>query len=118
MESVSEDVVNGEVSVGIQITKEEEKGAVITAVEAVPIVSSSTTTTTDASESHLSQTREGCSGQSKTGTGKTVAFLLPAIEATSDLRPVCDKKNTPINVLVVCQHGNLQVKLPQRLRNV
>ncbi|KAF6140885.1 hypothetical protein GIB67_042298 [Kingdonia uniflora] len=139
MESVSEDVVNGEVSVGIQITKEEEKGAVITAVEAVPIVSSSTTTTTDASESHLSQTRfELCSvsplslkgikdagyermtyvqeatlpfilkgkdvlAKAKTGTGKTVAFLLPAIEAIVRSPPyVCDKKNTPINVLVVC----------------
>lgn len=41
--------------------------------------------------------------KAKTGTGKTVAFLLPAIEMVSKL-PLLDRdqKRPPINVLVVC----------------
>jgi superfamily II DNA/RNA helicase len=41
--------------------------------------------------------------KAKTGTGKTVAFLLPAIEVVSKLPPIdCDKKRPPISVVVVC----------------
>ncbi|KAJ6826578.1 DEAD-box ATP-dependent RNA helicase 31-like [Iris pallida] len=42
--------------------------------------------------------------KAKTGTGKTVAFLLPAIEIVSKLPPVDreQKRLPPINVLVVC----------------
>ncbi|PIA34620.1 hypothetical protein AQUCO_03700126v1 [Aquilegia coerulea] len=41
--------------------------------------------------------------KARTGTGKTVAFLLPAIEAIVKLPPVDrDQKRPPINVLVVC----------------
>ncbi|WOL09303.1 DEAD-box ATP-dependent RNA helicase 31 [Canna indica] len=41
--------------------------------------------------------------KAKTGTGKTVAFLLPAIELVSKLPPVeHDQRRQPINVLVVC----------------
>ncbi|XP_064986122.1 DEAD-box ATP-dependent RNA helicase 31-like [Musa acuminata AAA Group] len=41
--------------------------------------------------------------KAKTGTGKTVAFLLPAIEVVSKLPPVeRDQRRPPINVLVVC----------------
>ncbi|KAF5201124.1 Dead-box atp-dependent rna helicase [Thalictrum thalictroides] len=41
--------------------------------------------------------------KARTGTGKTVAFLLPAIEAIVKLAPVDrDQKRPPINVLVVC----------------
>ncbi|CAL9101853.1 unnamed protein product [Musa textilis] len=41
--------------------------------------------------------------KAKTGTGKTVAFLLPAIEVVSKLPPVeRDQRRQPINVLVVC----------------
>lgn len=41
--------------------------------------------------------------KAKTGTGKTVAFLLPAIEVVSKLPPVDrDLKKPPISVVVVC----------------
>ncbi|XP_073007344.1 DEAD-box ATP-dependent RNA helicase 31-like [Typha latifolia] len=41
--------------------------------------------------------------KAKTGTGKTVAFLLPAIEVISKLPPVDRKEKAPsINVLVMC----------------
>ncbi|KAG1330335.1 DEAD-box ATP-dependent RNA helicase 31-like [Cocos nucifera] len=41
--------------------------------------------------------------KAKTGTGKTVAFLLPAIELVAKLPPVDrDQKRPPINVLVIC----------------
>nr|XP_010925739.1 LOW QUALITY PROTEIN: DEAD-box ATP-dependent RNA helicase 31-like [Elaeis guineensis] len=41
--------------------------------------------------------------KAKTGTGKTVAFLLPAIELVAKLPPVDrDRKRPPINVLVIC----------------
>ncbi|XP_066369310.1 DEAD-box ATP-dependent RNA helicase 31-like [Miscanthus floridulus] len=41
--------------------------------------------------------------KAKTGTGKTVAFLLPAIEVVSKLPPVDrDLKRPPISVVVVC----------------
>ncbi|XP_020089462.1 DEAD-box ATP-dependent RNA helicase 31-like [Ananas comosus] len=41
--------------------------------------------------------------KARTGTGKTVAFLLPAIELVSKLPPVDrDNRRPPINVLVVC----------------
>uniref|UniRef100_A0A0E0LC65 protein-serine/threonine phosphatase n=1 Tax=Oryza punctata TaxID=4537 RepID=A0A0E0LC65_ORYPU len=41
--------------------------------------------------------------KAKTGTGKTVAFLLPAIEVVSKLPPIDrDQKRTPISVVVVC----------------
>ncbi|XP_062228948.1 DEAD-box ATP-dependent RNA helicase 31 [Phragmites australis] len=41
--------------------------------------------------------------KAKTGTGKTVAFLLPAIEVVSKLLPVDrDQKRPPISVVVVC----------------
>ncbi|KAJ6839684.1 DEAD-box ATP-dependent RNA helicase 31-like [Iris pallida] len=41
--------------------------------------------------------------KARTGTGKTVAFLLPAIEIVSKLPPVDrDQKRPPINVLVIC----------------
>ncbi|XP_042464783.1 DEAD-box ATP-dependent RNA helicase 31-like [Zingiber officinale] len=41
--------------------------------------------------------------KAKTGTGKTVAFLLPAIEVVSKLPPVDrDQRRPPINVLVIC----------------
>ncbi|XP_074563769.1 DEAD-box ATP-dependent RNA helicase 31-like isoform X2 [Curcuma longa] len=41
--------------------------------------------------------------KAKTGTGKTVAFLLPAIEVISKLPPVDrDQRRPPINVLVIC----------------
>ncbi|KAJ1259224.1 hypothetical protein BS78_10G138000 [Paspalum vaginatum] len=41
--------------------------------------------------------------KAKTGTGKTVAFLLPAIEVVSKLPPVDrDQKRPPISVVVVC----------------
>ncbi|XP_008789556.2 DEAD-box ATP-dependent RNA helicase 31-like [Phoenix dactylifera] len=41
--------------------------------------------------------------RAKTGTGKTVAFLLPAIELVVKLPPVDrDQKRHPINVLVIC----------------
>ncbi|KAL6603981.1 hypothetical protein ACP70R_044342 [Stipagrostis hirtigluma subsp. patula] len=41
--------------------------------------------------------------KAKTGTGKTVAFLLPAIEVVSKLPPICrDQKRPPISVVVVC----------------
>ncbi|KAK3130530.1 hypothetical protein QOZ80_6BG0494720 [Eleusine coracana subsp. coracana] len=41
--------------------------------------------------------------KARTGTGKTVAFLLPAIEVVSKLTPVdCDQKRPPISVVVVC----------------
>ncbi|KAJ4788874.1 DEAD-box ATP-dependent RNA helicase 31 [Rhynchospora pubera] len=41
--------------------------------------------------------------KARTGTGKTVAFLLPAIELVAGLPPVDrDERKPPINVLVVC----------------
>ncbi|KAL2536405.1 DEAD-box ATP-dependent RNA helicase 31 [Forsythia ovata] len=41
--------------------------------------------------------------KAKTGTGKTVAFLLPAIEVVVKSQPVArDQKQTPILVLVMC----------------
>uniref|UniRef100_J3MEM8 ATP-dependent RNA helicase n=2 Tax=Oryza brachyantha TaxID=4533 RepID=J3MEM8_ORYBR len=41
--------------------------------------------------------------KAKTGTGKTVAFLLPAIEVVSKLSPIDrDQKRPPISVVVVC----------------
>ncbi|VAI77264.1 unnamed protein product [Triticum turgidum subsp. durum] len=41
--------------------------------------------------------------KARTGTGKTVAFLLPAIEVVSKLPPHDhDKKRPPISVIVVC----------------
>lgn len=41
--------------------------------------------------------------KAKTGTGKTVAFLLPAIEIVSKLPPADrDQKRPPISVVVVC----------------
>ncbi|KAJ3686262.1 hypothetical protein LUZ61_015426 [Rhynchospora tenuis] len=41
--------------------------------------------------------------KARTGTGKTVAFLLPAIELVAGLPPVDrDERRPPINVLVVC----------------
>ncbi|KAL6876455.1 hypothetical protein ACP4OV_013027 [Aristida adscensionis] len=41
--------------------------------------------------------------KAKTGTGKTVAFLLPAIEVVSKLPPIGpDQKRPPISVVVVC----------------
>ncbi|KAM0939454.1 putative RNA helicase [Dioscorea sansibarensis] len=41
--------------------------------------------------------------KAKTGTGKTVAFLLPAIEVVVKLSPVDrDQKRPPVNVLVIC----------------
>ncbi|CAH8281649.1 unnamed protein product [Eruca vesicaria subsp. sativa] len=41
--------------------------------------------------------------KAKTGTGKTVAFLLPSIEAVLKCPPVSrDNRQPPINVLVVC----------------
>ncbi|PKA54082.1 DEAD-box ATP-dependent RNA helicase 31 [Apostasia shenzhenica] len=41
--------------------------------------------------------------KAKTGTGKTVAFLLPAIEVVTKLPPVDrDNRRPPINVLVIC----------------
>uniref|UniRef100_A0A0E0AAD7 ATP-dependent RNA helicase n=1 Tax=Oryza glumipatula TaxID=40148 RepID=A0A0E0AAD7_9ORYZ len=41
--------------------------------------------------------------KAKTGTGKTVAFLLPAIEVVSKLPPIDrDQKRPPISVVVVC----------------
>ncbi|MQM05796.1 hypothetical protein Taro_038609 [Colocasia esculenta] len=41
--------------------------------------------------------------KAKTGTGKTVAFLLPAIEVITKLLPVDrDQKRPPIDVLVIC----------------
>ncbi|KAK8565729.1 hypothetical protein V6N12_059283 [Hibiscus sabdariffa] len=41
--------------------------------------------------------------KAKTGTGKTVAFLLPSIEIVSKLPPVDrDVKRPPIHVLVIC----------------
>ncbi|CAN6444388.1 unnamed protein product [Victoria cruziana] len=41
--------------------------------------------------------------KAKTGTGKTVAFLLPAIELVEKLPPVGrDQKRPPINVLIIC----------------
>ncbi|CAN6216726.1 unnamed protein product [Urochloa humidicola] len=41
--------------------------------------------------------------KARTGTGKTVAFLLPAIEVVSKLSPVDrDQKRPPISVVVVC----------------
>ncbi|CAA7027047.1 unnamed protein product [Microthlaspi erraticum] len=41
--------------------------------------------------------------KAKTGTGKTVAFLLPSIEAVLKSPPASrDKRNPPITVLVVC----------------
>ncbi|CAL5048046.1 unnamed protein product [Urochloa decumbens] len=41
--------------------------------------------------------------KARTGTGKTVAFLLPAIEVVSKLPPVDrDQKRPPISVVVVC----------------
>lgn len=41
--------------------------------------------------------------KARTGTGKTVAFLLPAIEIVSKLPPVGrGEKTAPINVLVIC----------------
>ncbi|XP_072984090.1 DEAD-box ATP-dependent RNA helicase 31-like [Typha latifolia] len=41
--------------------------------------------------------------KARTGTGKTVAFLLPAIEVVTKLPPIdCDQRRPPINVLVVC----------------
>ncbi|XP_068665801.1 DEAD-box ATP-dependent RNA helicase 31-like [Aristolochia californica] len=41
--------------------------------------------------------------KAKTGTGKTVAFLLPAIEVITKLPPPDrDNKRPPINVLIVC----------------
>ncbi|KAG9448313.1 hypothetical protein H6P81_014441 [Aristolochia fimbriata] len=41
--------------------------------------------------------------KAKTGTGKTVAFLLPAIEVITKLPPADrDNKRPPINVLVIC----------------
>ncbi|KAL4363774.1 hypothetical protein GQ457_04G030820 [Hibiscus cannabinus] len=41
--------------------------------------------------------------KAKTGTGKTVAFLLPSIEIVSKLPPVDrDVKRPPIQVLVIC----------------
>uniref|UniRef100_A0A1J3D043 ATP-dependent RNA helicase n=2 Tax=Noccaea caerulescens TaxID=107243 RepID=A0A1J3D043_NOCCA len=41
--------------------------------------------------------------KAKTGTGKTVAFLLPSIEAVLSSPPASrDNRNPPINVLVVC----------------
>ncbi|XP_077212611.1 DEAD-box ATP-dependent RNA helicase 31-like [Tasmannia lanceolata] len=41
--------------------------------------------------------------KARTGTGKTVAFLLPAIEAIVKLPPPDrDQKRPPINVLIIC----------------
>lgn len=41
--------------------------------------------------------------KAKTGTGKTVAFLLPSIETVSQFPPVDrNQRKPPINVLVVC----------------
>ncbi|XP_007051576.2 PREDICTED: DEAD-box ATP-dependent RNA helicase 31 [Theobroma cacao] len=41
--------------------------------------------------------------KAKTGTGKTVAFLLPSIEVVSKLPPIDrDVKRPPIHVLVIC----------------
>uniref|UniRef100_A0A0D9WQT9 ATP-dependent RNA helicase n=1 Tax=Leersia perrieri TaxID=77586 RepID=A0A0D9WQT9_9ORYZ len=41
--------------------------------------------------------------KAKTGTGKTVAFLLPAIEVVTKLPPIDrDQKKPPISVVVVC----------------
>uniref|UniRef100_A0ACD5WYL6 Uncharacterized protein n=1 Tax=Avena sativa TaxID=4498 RepID=A0ACD5WYL6_AVESA len=41
--------------------------------------------------------------KARTGTGKTVAFLLPAVEVISKLPPTDhDKKRPPISVVVVC----------------
>ncbi|KAG8075627.1 hypothetical protein GUJ93_ZPchr0006g43702 [Zizania palustris] len=41
--------------------------------------------------------------KAKTGTGKTVAFLLPAIEVVSKLPPIeRDQKRPPISVVIVC----------------
>ncbi|XP_031493537.1 DEAD-box ATP-dependent RNA helicase 31-like [Nymphaea colorata] len=41
--------------------------------------------------------------KAKTGTGKTVAFLLPAIELVTKVPPVGrDQKRPPINVLIIC----------------
>ncbi|XVE77268.1 hypothetical protein DITRI_Ditri13aG0048600 [Diplodiscus trichospermus] len=41
--------------------------------------------------------------KAKTGTGKTVAFLLPSIEMVSKLPPPDrDVKRTPIHVLIIC----------------
>ncbi|CAL9107249.1 unnamed protein product [Musa textilis] len=49
--------------------------------------------------------------KAKTGTGKTVAFLLPAIEVISRLPPVShDKKRPSINVLVICPTRELALQ--------
>ncbi|KAK4411495.1 DEAD-box ATP-dependent RNA helicase 31 [Sesamum angolense] len=47
--------------------------------------------------------KKGCAGQGKNWHGKTVAFLLPAIELIVKSPPVArDQKRPPILVLVIC----------------
>ncbi|MBA0769400.1 hypothetical protein Gotri_018137, partial [Gossypium trilobum] len=49
--------------------------------------------------------------KAKTGTGKTVAFLLPSIEIVSKLPPVDhDVKRPPIHVLVICPTRELAIQ--------
>eukprot|EP00262_Sarcandra_glabra_P016261 TRINITY_DN5249_c0_g1_i1.p1 TRINITY_DN5249_c0_g1~~TRINITY_DN5249_c0_g1_i1.p1 ORF type:complete len:712 (-),score=115.67 TRINITY_DN5249_c0_g1_i1:291-2426(-) len=49
--------------------------------------------------------------KAKTGTGKTVAFLLPAIEAIIKSPPFDrDQKRPPINVLVICPTRELAIQ--------
>ncbi|WOL03171.1 DEAD-box ATP-dependent RNA helicase 31-like [Canna indica] len=49
--------------------------------------------------------------KAKTGTGKTVAFLLPAIEVISKLPPLDHGKRRPsINVLVICPTRELALQ--------
>ncbi|KAK1325572.1 DEAD-box ATP-dependent RNA helicase 31 [Acorus calamus] len=49
--------------------------------------------------------------KAKTGTGKTIAFLLPAIEVVLKLPPVDrDQRRPPINVLVMCPTRELALQ--------